>query len=125
MRAKARDGDEESKLKLTHFPHIAPNISPSLHQDILPLAFTHRFDKPLTLNFFPHPSEIYNMKQYRKYVESANADNYYHVDPVNTWLKNSESAFYQGQLFNSPQLWNSNLFMSGETMYILRCYESS
>src|ERR687892_2579381 len=60
------------------------------------------------------------MKQYHKDVESAKADNYYHIDSFNTWLKNSESAFYQGRLFNSPQLWNSNFFMSSETMDILR-----
>lgn len=59
------------------------------------------------------------MKQYHKDVESAKADNY-HIDSFNTWLKNSESAFYQGRLFNSPQLWNSNFFMSSETMDILR-----
>jgi putative pyruvate formate lyase activating enzyme len=64
-------------------------------------------------------SNIDKMKQYHKYVESAKADDY-HIDSSKTWLKNSESAFYQGRLFNSPQLWNSNFFMSGETMHILR-----
>jgi putative pyruvate formate lyase activating enzyme len=64
-------------------------------------------------------SNINKMKQYHKDVESAKADNY-HIDSFNTWLKNSESAFYQGRLFNSPQLWNSNFFMSSETMDILR-----
>lgn len=63
-------------------------------------------------------SNINKMKQYHKYVESANADNY--IDSSKAWLKNSEAAFYQGRLFNSPQLWNSNFFMSSETTHILR-----
>ena len=64
-------------------------------------------------------SNIDKMKQYHKDVESARADNY-RVASFNTWLKNSESSFYQGRLFNSPQLWNSNFFMSSETTHILR-----
>jgi hypothetical protein len=31
-----------------------------------------------------------------------------------------EYAFYKKRLFNRPQLWNSNFFMSNETMYVLR-----
>jgi putative pyruvate formate lyase activating enzyme len=63
-------------------------------------------------------STINKMKQYHKYIESVKADNY--TNQFNTTLKNSESAFYQRRLFNSPQLWNSNFFMSSETMRILR-----
>jgi putative pyruvate formate lyase activating enzyme len=65
-------------------------------------------------------SNIDKMKQYHKYVESANADNYRIDSFNNAWLKNSESAFYQRRLFNSPQLWNSNFFMSSQTMDVLR-----
>lgn len=61
---------------------------------------------------------INKMKQYHKYIESVKADNY--TNRFNTTLKNSESSFYQGRLFNSPQLWNSNFFMSSETMQVLR-----
>ena len=51
------------------------------------------------------------------YIEAVKADNYARYS---TWHTNSEYAFYQKQVFNSPQLWNSNFFMSKETMYILR-----
>ena len=51
------------------------------------------------------------------YIEAVKADNY---DRYSTWHTNSEYAFYQKQLFNSPQLWNSNFFMSKEAMYVLR-----
>lgn len=50
------------------------------------------------------------------YINAVKADNNY----LSTWYMNSEYAFYQKRLFNSPQLWNSNFFMSGETMSILR-----
>ena len=63
-------------------------------------------------------STINKMKQYHKYIESVKADNY--TNRFNTTLKNSESVFYQRRLFNSPQLWNSNFFMSRETMLVLR-----
>ena len=49
------------------------------------------------------------------YIESVKADKYFsnsHCD--------SEYAFYKRSIFNSPQLWNSNFFMSSETMSILR-----
>ena len=62
-------------------------------------------------------STINKMKQF-EYIKSAKRDNY--ADRFNTTLKNSESAFYQDRLFNSPQLWNSNFFMSNETLHILR-----
>ena len=62
-------------------------------------------------------SSINKMKQY-EYIESIKADSY--INRYNTTLKNSESAFYQRRLFNSPQLWNSNFFMSNETLHILR-----
>jgi putative pyruvate formate lyase activating enzyme len=51
------------------------------------------------------------------YIEAVKADNH---GRYSTWHINSEYAFYQKQLFNSPQLWNSNFFMSKETMHILR-----
>lgn len=53
-----------------------------------------------------------------KYIQSVKSDdgNYY----FDSWQTNSEHAFYQGQLFNCPQLWNSNFFMSQEAMHILR-----
>ena len=51
------------------------------------------------------------------YIEAVKADNY---GRYSTWHTNSEYAFYQKQVFNSPQLWNSNFFMSKEAMYILR-----
>lgn len=63
-------------------------------------------------------STINKMKQYHKYIESVKADNYTYR--FNTTLKNPEHAFYQKRLFNNPQLWNSNFFMSSETMRILR-----
>ena len=64
-------------------------------------------------------STINKMKQY-EYIESAKADNFTNPFNTTTTLKNSESAFYQRRLFNSPQLWNSNFFMSNETLFILR-----
>ena len=45
-------------------------------------------------------SAINKMKQY-EYIESIKADNY--INRYNTTLKNSESAFYQRRLFNSPR----------------------
>lgn len=50
------------------------------------------------------------------YIKAVKADNSY----LSTWYINSEYAFYQKRLFNSPQLWNSNFFMSKETMHVLR-----
>jgi putative pyruvate formate lyase activating enzyme len=52
------------------------------------------------------------------HIEAVKADDYH--DYYSTWHTNSEHAFYQKRLFNSPQLWNSNFFMSKETMSILR-----
>src|SRR5215203_7278160 len=49
------------------------------------------------------------------YIESIKADKYFsnsHFD--------SKYAFYKQSIFNTPQLWNSNFFMSDETMNILR-----
>jgi putative pyruvate formate lyase activating enzyme len=60
-------------------------------------------------------SAINKMKEY-EYIESIKADNY--INRYNTTLKNSESAFYQRRLFNSPQLWNSNFFMSNEISFV-------
>jgi putative pyruvate formate lyase activating enzyme len=59
-------------------------------------------------------NKMNKMKQF-EYIKSVN-----YADRFNTTLKNSESAFYQDRLFNSPQLWNSNFFMSNETLHILR-----
>jgi putative pyruvate formate lyase activating enzyme len=53
------------------------------------------------------------------YIERIKADNNF-SNYFSAWKMNSEYAFYQKQLFNSPQLWNSNFFMSNETMHILR-----
>jgi putative pyruvate formate lyase activating enzyme len=56
-----------------------------------------------------------NNMQDLDYIESVKADKYFsnsHID--------SEYAFYKRSIFNSPQLWNSNFFMSSETMSILR-----
>jgi putative pyruvate formate lyase activating enzyme len=52
------------------------------------------------------------------HIEAVKADGCH--DYYSTWHTNSEHAFYQKRLFNSPQLWNSNFFMSKETMSILR-----
>jgi putative pyruvate formate lyase activating enzyme len=54
------------------------------------------------------------------YIEAIKADNRNYNNYFSTWKMNSEYAFYQKRLFNSPQLWNSNFFMSKETMCILR-----
>ena len=57
---------------------------------------------------------VNNMKDL-DYIESVKVDKYFsnsHFD--------SEYAFYKRSIFNSPQLWNSNFFMSSETMSILR-----
>ena len=54
------------------------------------------------------------------YIEAIKADNQNYNNYFSTWKMNSEYAFYQKRLFNSPQLWNSNFFMSKETMCILR-----
>lgn len=48
-------------------------------------------------------------------IEAVKAEN-----TISTWRMNSEYAFYQKRLFNSPQLWNSNFFMGKETMCVLR-----
>jgi putative pyruvate formate lyase activating enzyme len=54
------------------------------------------------------------------YIDAIKADNQNYNNYVSTLKMNSEYAFYQKRLFNSPQLWNSNFFMSKETMCILR-----
>jgi putative pyruvate formate lyase activating enzyme len=54
------------------------------------------------------------------YIEAIKADNRNYNNYFSTWKMNSEYAFYHKRLFNSPQLWNSNFFMSKETMCILR-----
>ena len=49
------------------------------------------------------------------YIESVKSDKYF-----SNLHCNSEYAFYKQSIFNSPQLWNSNFFMSNEAMSILR-----
>ena len=49
------------------------------------------------------------------YIESVKSDKYFSNLPYD-----SEYAFYKQSIFNSPQLWNSNFFMSSEAMSILR-----
>ncbi len=53
-----------------------------------------------------------------KPIKAVKADDY--SSYFNPWRMNYEYAFYQKRLFNSPQLWNSNFFMSKEAMDILR-----
>ena len=53
------------------------------------------------------------------YIERIKADNN-SSNYFSTLKMNSEYAFYKKRFFNSPQLWNSNFFMSNETMHILR-----
>ena len=53
-----------------------------------------------------------------KYVETVKSDRYNNYSIGGKM--GSEYAFYKDQLFNSPQLWNSNFFMSKEAMFILR-----
>jgi putative pyruvate formate lyase activating enzyme len=66
------------------------------------------------LDSFKMPNINKNKEEDLNYIEAINADNY------NIWRMNSEYAFYQKRLFNSPQLWNSNFFMSKEAMSVLR-----
>jgi putative pyruvate formate lyase activating enzyme len=61
-----------------------------------------------------------NKMTQNEYIESIKADNYINRYNTTAILKNAESAFYRRRLFNSPQLWNSNFFMSDETLRILR-----
>lgn len=64
----------------------------------------------------PNINKNKNKEEDLNYIKAVKADNNY----LSTWHMNSEYAFYQKHLFNSPQLWNSNFFMSKETMCILR-----
>ena len=45
------------------------------------------------------------------YIEAVKPDNNF-SNYFSAWKMNSEYAFYQKLLFNSPQLWNSNFFMA-------------
>jgi putative pyruvate formate lyase activating enzyme len=54
------------------------------------------------------------------HIDAIKADNQNYNNYFNTLKMNLEYAFYQRRLFNSPQLWNSNFFMTKETMCILR-----
>jgi len=62
-------------------------------------------------------SSIKRNKEELNNIEAVNADNYSYFR--NRGM-NPEYAFYNKLLFNSPQLWNSNFFMSKETMCVLR-----
>jgi putative pyruvate formate lyase activating enzyme len=68
------------------------------------------------LDSFKIPNINKNKEEDLNYIKAVKADN----NHLSTWHMNSEYAFYKKQLFNSPQLWNSNFFMSKETMCILR-----
>ncbi|MGA9148954.1 MAG: radical SAM protein [Candidatus Nitrosopolaris sp.] len=63
-------------------------------------------------------SSIKRNKEELNNIEAVKADNYNNY--FSNWRMNSEYAFYKKRLFNSPQLWNSNFFMSKETMCVLR-----
>ena len=71
------------------------------------------------LDSFKMPNINMKNEEAINYIETAKADNNLR-NYFSTWKMNSEYAFYKKQLFNSPQLWNSNFFMSDETMRILR-----
>jgi putative pyruvate formate lyase activating enzyme len=71
------------------------------------------------LDSFKIPDINKNKEEDLNYIKAVKADKY-NNNYFSTWHMNSEYAFYQKQLFNSPQLWNSNFFMSKETMCILR-----
>jgi len=70
------------------------------------------------LDSFKMPTITKKKEEDLNYIEAVKADNYNNY--LSTWRMNSEYAFYQKRLFNSPQLWNSNFFMSKETMCVLR-----
>ncbi|MFQ5941395.1 MAG: radical SAM protein [Nitrososphaerales archaeon] len=70
-----------------------------LHNIVEAISLIDSFQKPDRTNL--------------RYIESANSDYF------EKWSMNSEYAFYNGE-FNAPQLWNSNFFMSLETLKILR-----
>src|SRR5918912_1236922 len=70
------------------------------------------------LDSFKMPNINMKNEEAINYIETAKADNNLR-NYFSTWKMNSEYAFYKKQLFNSPQLWNSNFFMSKETMHIL------
>ena len=63
-------------------------------------------------------SSIKRNKEELNNIEAVKTDNYNNY--FSNWRMNSEYAFYKKRLFNSPQLWNSNFFMSKETMCVLR-----
>ena len=64
-------------------------------------------------------SNIRRNKQELNNIEAVKADSY-NNNYFSNWRMNPEYAFYKKRLFNSPQLWNSNFFMSKETMCVLR-----
>jgi putative pyruvate formate lyase activating enzyme len=73
------------------------------------------------LDSFKMPSTIIKKDEQEdlEYIERIKADNNF-GNYFSAWKMNSQYAFYQKRFFNSPQLWNSNFFMSDETMCILR-----
>lgn len=64
-------------------------------------------------------SSVEKNKEELNHIEAVKTD-YNYKNYFSKGSMNSEYAFYKKQLFNSPQLWNSNFFMSKETMCILR-----
>ena len=64
-------------------------------------------------------SNIGGNKEELNNIEAVKADSY-NNNYFSNWRMNPEYAFYKKRLFNSPQLWNSNFFMSKETMCVLR-----
>jgi putative pyruvate formate lyase activating enzyme len=73
------------------------------------------------LDSFKMPNmNINNKEEDLNYIEAVKADNNNLRNYFSTWKMNSDYAFYKKELFNSPQLWNSNFFMSEETMCVLR-----
>ena len=57
-----------------------------------------------------------NIKKNINYIESVKSDKYFN----DSFSQNTANAFYKNSMFNSPQIWNSNFFMSTETTNILR-----
>ena len=64
-------------------------------------------------------SNIGGNKEELNDIEAVKADSY-NNNYFSNWRMDPEYAFYKKRLFNSPQLWNSNFFMSKETMCVLR-----
>jgi len=63
-------------------------------------------------------SSIRSNKEELNNIEAVKAGSYNNY--FSNWRMDPEYAFYKKRLFNSPQLWNSNFFMSKQTMCVLR-----